>query len=150
MQLDEFDQSILKIVQENNLRTHGDIGEAVGLSASAVRRRLNILRENGVIEKDVSLLKRELFGVTLIVTVSFHHETLETYAAFEAQMQTLDEVMQCYHTSGSSDYTIIVQVPSLEMYENWAKKELMSNEHIRRYDTIVVWSCKKFKTAVSV
>ena len=56
--------------------------------------------------------------------------------------------MQSYHVSGATDYILIVQGPSLQWYEDWAKENIMSIGAIQRHDTAVVWSCKKFETAL--
>jgi Lrp/AsnC family leucine-responsive transcriptional regulator len=146
--LDDFDRAILKIAQQDNQFSHAAIGERVGLSASAVRRRLGILRRSGVIARDVAILDPGAFGVTLIVTVSFAIESLDIYATFERAMQSLPNVRQCYHVAGDNDYVLVVQAPTLPFYEEWAKQHIMSNDAIRRYDTVVVWSCKKFETAI--
>lgn len=148
--LDDFDRRLLRLVQRDNQLTHAEIGDQVGLSASAVRRRLKILRDEGHIERDVSLLRQDEFGVRLIVTVSFQNESIETFDAFDKQIADTPEILQGYHTSGSVDYILIVQGPSLQWYEEWGKQAFMSNPDIRRYDTHVVWSCKKFETALPV
>lgn len=146
-ELDPFDRGILRIVQSDNQLSHAAIGEQVGLSASAVRRRLAALRAAGVIERDVSVLSGRTTGITLIVSLNFAYETPALYAAFDDQMRALPEVTQCYHVAGAVDYILVVAAPSLEWYEEWSKAQFMANEAIARYDTTVVWSCKKFETA---
>ena len=47
--VDETDGRILGLLQQNARRTFGDIGRAVGLSASAVKRRIDRLEALGVI-----------------------------------------------------------------------------------------------------
>ncbi|MBA3070259.1 MAG: Lrp/AsnC family transcriptional regulator [Hyphomonas sp.] len=147
---DAFDRAILEIVQRNNQVTHAVIGDQVGLSGSAVRRRLARLRAAGVIRKDVALLDLDQLGVSLVVSVTFDTETPEIYAAFEQQVAGLPEVQQCYHIAGDQDFLLIVHAPSLQYFEEWAKAQFMRNEAIRRYSTTVIWSCKKFETAVPV
>ncbi|KCZ83808.1 Lrp/AsnC family transcriptional regulator [Hyphomonas jannaschiana] len=146
--LDSFDRHILRIVQQDNQMTHAEIGAEVGLSLSAVRRRLNRLRQDGVIAKDVSLLSQDGLGVRLIVAVTFEREIPEAIDAFVADMRETPEVLQVYHVSGPLDYILVVQGPSLQWYEAWGKTVLMTNPNIRRYDTHVVWSCQKFETAL--
>lgn len=146
--IDDFDRQVLRIVQRDNQRTHADIGEVVGLSASAVRRRLKLLRESGFIEKDVALLRPDGIGVRLIVMIAFNKESIETFDSFDEQIHTTPEILQGYHISGSTDYCLVIQGPSLEWYEDWGKQAFMSNPDIRRYDSYVVWSCKKFETAI--
>ncbi len=150
MQLDGFDRAILEIVQQDNQLTHSQIGERVGLSNSAVRRRLNLLRDAGVIARDVSILNADQFGVTLIVSVTFAEDSPQAYSDFDAKMVANPHVKQVYHVSGTTDYVLIVQGPSLSWYEEWAKQTLMGDSNLRRHDTSVVYSCKKFETGIEL
>ncbi|MEM7707241.1 MAG: Lrp/AsnC family transcriptional regulator [Pseudomonadota bacterium] len=147
--MDDFDHKILSLIQQNNLLTHNQIGEHIGLSPSAVRRRLGELRKRGVVIADVARVHPDDFGVTLIVTVSFGEETPATYDEFDRQMRDLAPVKQSYHVAGSNDYVVIVHGPSLRWFEQWGRDVFMSNPAIRRYSTSVVWSCKKFETAIA-
>ncbi len=147
IQLDDFDHAILDVVQQNNQKTHSEIGSDVGLSNSAVRRRLKALRDRGIIAKDVSVLADDGFGITAIIDVSFVVDTPEASAAFDERMRADDAVKQIYHVSGQTDYVLIVQSPSLAWYEDWAKAALMSDVNLKRHDTRLVYSCKKFETA---
>jgi len=146
--LDSFDRRILNIVQHSTNLTHGQIGERIGLSSSAVRRRLNSLRENNIIEKEVAIVKQIGKGVRFIVTITFGNESIEAFQAFDQQILETPEILQGYHVSGTEDYVLIVHAPSLEWYEEWGKKTFMKNPAIQRYDTRVIWSCKKFETAI--
>ncbi|WP_395376606.1 Lrp/AsnC family transcriptional regulator [Marinicella sp. W31] len=148
--MNKFDKAILTLVQRNNQLTHSEIGEQVGLSNSAVRRRLSDLRKSKIIEQDVSILKPDHTGVIFIVTVSFAVDTPEGYAEFDVLMKSLPHVKQSYHISGIQDYVLIVHGPSLQWYEDWAKKHLMTNTNLKRHDTSIVYSCKKFETAIEI
>ncbi|MEM1125036.1 MAG: Lrp/AsnC family transcriptional regulator [Bacteroidota bacterium] len=146
--IDAIDRAILALVQVNNQRTHHEIGEAVGLSASSVRRRLKALRARGIIEADVSILAPRAAGIQVVVTVSFGRESVEGDEAFRERIRAAPEVSQCYAISGDVDYVLIVHAPDLASYEAWGKRVLMADPTIRRYDTRVVWSRVKFETAL--
>ena len=148
--LDDFDRRILNLAQANNQRTHADIGNEIGLSTSSVRRRLARLRADGIIVRDAARLDADAHGVTLIVSVSFREEAPQTYSAFDTQMRSEAPVKQSYHVAGDEDYILIVHGPSLKWYEEWSKRVLMSNAAIRRYSSTVVWTCKKFETAIEL
>jgi Lrp/AsnC family leucine-responsive transcriptional regulator len=47
--LDDTDRRILELLQQDARRTYGDIGDHVGLSAPAVKRRVDRLESSGVI-----------------------------------------------------------------------------------------------------
>ena len=148
--LDSFDKRILEIVQQDNQLTHAQIGTEVGLSSSAVRRRLGVLRSTGVIARDVSILAPSEANVRLIVTITFAKESIEAYQALEEQIKSAPEILQAYHVAGTEDYVLFVVGPSLQWYEDWSRQAFMSNPAIHRYDSRVVWSCTKFETAVPV
>ena len=149
MNLDRFDRAILDIVQQDNQRSHADIGEAVNLSASSVRRRLTTMRKSGVIMADVSIMDTSKLGLTFITTVAFEREDLEAYGAFRAQMNEEPAVSQCYAVSGDSDFVLIVHAKTPEAYESWGYETLMANPMIRRYSTSIVWSRSKFTTRIA-
>ena len=148
--LDGFDRLILEIVQRDTTLTKAEIGDAVGLSASAVRRRLNTLRDDNVIEKEVAILGAMEIGVRLIVTITFENESIEVFEALDQLILNTPEIVQGYHVSGPEDYILFVHGPNIEWYEEWGKQTFMTNAAIRRYDTRVIWSCKKFETAIQL
>ena len=146
--LDRFDHAILGLMQQSNLQSHDEIGLRVGLSASAVRRRLKLLRGAGVISADVSVVDPVKVGISVIVSIRFEKESHETYEAFKSQMKALPEIAQCYTVSGEVDFIIVGHFPDLPSYEIWIGKYLLSNPSIARSDTNIVYSRVKFSTAV--
>ena len=148
--MDGFDRKILNLVQENNLQTHQSIGNKVGLSASAVRKRLLALRESGIIAADVSLLRPDTSQVQIVVTVIFQDASTEAHDHFESLIQSTPQIMQAYHVSGEEDYIIILHCPSLDWYEKWNLTALVANPFIRSFNSRVVWSRKKYATAQPV
>src|SRR5438552_278616 len=74
--LDRIDIGILQAVQQNNRLTSEELGERVGLSATACQRRLKRLRAEGVIESDISVISPKAVGrpVSMLVLVSLERE----------------------------------------------------------------------------
>ena len=63
--LDTTDRRILELLRENSRRTFGDIGTQVGLSAPAVKRRIDRLEESGVIRGYTTLVDHAKLGRSL-------------------------------------------------------------------------------------
>jgi len=150
IKLDDFDRQILNLIQGNADRTHAEIGAEIGLSSSAVRRRIRLLKESELIESQIVILDADELGVTIIVDVSFENETPKIYSDFEEQMIAIDVVQQCYHVAGDTDFILVVHCPNLQWYEQWSKDKLMTNVNIRRYSSRVVWARKKFSPMVKL
>lgn len=148
--LDSFDHAILHIVQQDNQRTHAQLGEEIGLSPSSVRRRLARLRRAGVIRQDVALLDPDSVGISVIVIVTFQQESTESVQAFRQRMIDAPAVSQCYSVAGAVDYVLVVHAADLASYEAWSTEALMDDPAIRRYDTHIVWSRVKYTTALPV
>ncbi|WP_306016841.1 Lrp/AsnC family transcriptional regulator [Oceanicaulis sp. MMSF_3324] len=148
--LDAQDRAILAIVQRDNRLSNQAIAEQVNLSETAVRRRLTRLRSEGVIQSDVVVLDRSRLGQTLIVAVTFHDDTPETYERFRIVMAEDPQVTTLYSVAGETDFILHVHAPSLEAYESWAEASLLSDPTVRRYETTVVLSTIKFTTKVPV
>ena len=57
--LDKLDRHILQLLQKNGRETYDVIGSQIGLSPSAVLRRVKRLEETGVIDCYVALVRPE-------------------------------------------------------------------------------------------
>ena len=63
--LDKLDRAILRSLQRNGRETYDVVGEQVGLSPSAVLRRVKRLEDAGVIARYVALVTPEAVGLSL-------------------------------------------------------------------------------------
>lgn len=138
--LDEYDKKLLQFMQENNKMTTQELGDLVNLSSSAVQRRLTRLRENKIIEADVSIIAPSVLGltVTCIVDIILADGNSKALEKFKASMRKCPEVMQCYFVTGTYDFVIIVNAENMQHYESFAKKWLMDNPNVKHFYTHVI------------
>ena len=89
MELDAFDRRLLDAVQEDNRRTGEELGDLVGLSPAGCLHRLQRLRSNGAIEREVAILDTKLAGprLTLIVLVTLQCEGFDLNDGFSRAMR---------------------------------------------------------------
>lgn len=148
MPIDRLDARILDMLQTDCTLAHARIGEKVGLSGSAVRRRIARLRKSGVIAREIAILSDAAVkgGVTIVVTMAFGQESPSVYAAFKKAMRADPAVLQCYSTSGQFDFVLMVTASSPEDYEDWGQAVLGAHPAIKRFDSFVVWSTVKHTT----
>ena len=67
--LDETDRLILRELQQNARLSAEELGERVGVSRSSAQRRLQTLRESGVIEKEIAVVSTRLVDATMTFIV---------------------------------------------------------------------------------
>lgn len=147
--LDVFDHKLLAIVQRDNQQTHQVLGETVGLSPSAVRRRLNWLRASGIIVADVAIVEPSKLGVSVIISVRMAEESRASYAAFKTRMIADPQISQCYTVAGPTDFMLVGHFENLARYEAWIDANILSDSKITRSDTAVIYSRIKFNLAVA-
>ena len=138
--LDEYDKKLLQLLQVNNRMSAQELGDAINLSASAVQRRLAKLREDKIIEADVSIISPIIFGYTITCVVDIILEVGNSAATenFKESMRKCNEVIHCYFVTGTYDFVIIVHAKDMQHFELFAKEKLMDNPNIKHFYTHVV------------
>jgi Lrp/AsnC family transcriptional regulator, leucine-responsive regulatory protein len=152
MQLDEYDKHLLRQLQLNNKMTAEELGELVNLSGSAVQRRLKRLRDDKMIEADVSIVSPLAFGIGISCVVDVILEVGNSKAIddFKTEMQLCVEVMQCYYVTGTYDFVLIINAVDMRHYEDFSKKYLMDNPNIKHFYTHVVMDKVKVGYSINI
>ncbi|MES2675732.1 MAG: Lrp/AsnC family transcriptional regulator [Pseudomonadota bacterium] len=127
VELDEYDRKILRALQENADFSMADLGSLVGLSHTPCWRRLKRLEAEGVIRSKVTLLDAKKIDLSVrvhaFVTAKNHDE--EALSTFEAAVQLIPEIMECYSTSGDKDYILQIVTNSVDDYDQLLRKTLL-------------------------
>jgi len=146
--LDTSDQRILNEVQCDLRRSPEDIAEAAGISVSSYRRRLKRLRDAGIIEREVAIVKAGRLGIEVIVMVSLNEERGAAYDRLKRTYRASPHVTQCYSVTGDADLILHVQMPDMASFESWIEANIIEDPAIKRCTSHVVYSRVKFDTAV--
>ena len=147
--LDEFDHRLLDLLQRDAARTLTALGEAVGLSASAVQRRLKQYRAHGLLREIAVLDPAALPATTLAaVLVTMERDTQRLHAAFRGRMRAAPEVQQCYALAGEWDYLVLLVASSVANYRETAERLFVDEGNVKRYDTRLVFDVVKLGLAL--
>ncbi|MFE5096270.1 Lrp/AsnC family transcriptional regulator [Streptomyces sp. NPDC056638] len=113
--LDEIDALLLDLLQHEAGHTLHDLGEQVGLSPSAVQRRIARYRKDGLITRQVAVLDAHRFGSTVLaaVLVTLDQQSFEHHRAFSKRMRSDSQVQQCYRVAGPWDYVVVLAARSM-------------------------------------
>ena len=142
--LDKLDRAILRCLQHNGRETYEVIGEQVGLSPSAVLRRVKRLEESGVIDRYVALVRPEAVGLGLTaylnVRLEKHTETHKRNPmdVFRASVQTWPEVVECASLTGEMDYLLRVVVADMAHYSRFIMDTLLKHPSVQDCKTSFV------------
>lgn len=152
--LDKLDTAILRRLQEDGRETYDLIGAQVGLSASAVLRRVKRLEESGVIERYVALVRPEAVGLGLTAYINVRLEKhTEVHKRnpmdlFRASVQTWPEVVECAALTGEMDFLLRVLFQDMAHYSRFMMDTLLRHPSVQDCKTSFVMDRLKATTAV--
>jgi len=154
--LDKLDKAILRALQLNGRETYDVIGEQVGLSPSAVLRRVKRLEDAGVIDRYVALVRPEAVGLGLTAYINVRLEKhTETHKrnpmdVFRASVQGWPEVVECAVLTGDMDFLLRVVVQDMAHYSRFIMDTLLKHPSVQDCKTSFVLDSVKATTAMPV
>jgi DNA-binding Lrp family transcriptional regulator len=102
VEIDAIDRKIVAQLREDARRSFREIGLAVGLSAPAVKRRVDRLVQRGVVTGTTATLDPERLGWTTRAIVALFCEGRMTAAEVRAAVSTHPEVAAAYTVAGEA------------------------------------------------
>lgn len=137
--LDRFDRRLLTLVQQDAARTAEALAEQVGLSASAVQRRLKRLRETGVILGEIAVVDPLKMGKPnfFLAALEIERERPELIARLRQWMATEEQIQQVYYVTGTADFVLVVVAPDVGAYDALMCRLMADNPNVRRFTTNV-------------
>lgn len=152
MPLDDRDRRILTLLQQDCRVSNAELADAVGMSASALWRRVRSLEESGVIERYGAQVvpSRMGLGFHAIVHVQLTRHDRDRTDAFIAAVQGRPEVQECYATTGQSDYHLRVLCRDLAAFNRFLEDFLFRQPAVASAQTNVVLRTVKRNSPVTV
>lgn len=138
-QLDLLDRKILAIVQKDSQMNAELIAERVGLSTSAVQRRLRRLRQDKVITAEVAVVNNEAVGRSMTFLAGLEiRENYESLPHLRRWAEQHPEVQQIYYVTGNVDLIMIITAENMKEYDAITERLMGDNPQILRITTNVV------------
>ena len=151
-QIDRLDRALLSAVQRDASLTHDQLSQLVGLSPSAIQRRLRRLEATDVIERRIAVLDPERLGqgAMFVVGVEVERERPELVQPLRSWLRREPAVQQAYYVTGTADYVLIIVAPDIAEFDALMSRMMMHNPNVRRFTTQVVMSSVKRGLAVPI
>ena len=112
------DRRILAELQRDSRLTNQELADKVGMSSSAMWRRVKSLEEEGVILRYAAIVdpKKAGFGLASMVHVSLARHEQKNVEHFIHEVLQHPEVLECFATSGEADFHLRVVVEDIDAY----------------------------------
>jgi DNA-binding Lrp family transcriptional regulator len=116
--MDNIDRKILDLLRQNSRAGYGDIGGVVGLSASAVKRRVDRLVADGVIRGFTIKVDPAVDGMATEAYVELFCRGTVAPDELRRILSAVPEVVDAGTVTGSADAIVHIRsrdIPSLEL-----------------------------------
>ncbi|AFY21347.1 MULTISPECIES: Lrp/AsnC family transcriptional regulator [unclassified Pseudomonas] len=134
LQLDRTDRAILKALQRDASISNVALAEKVKLSPPACLRRVDRLKQAGLIKAIVALLDTEALdaGMVVLIGVVLDRSTPESFAAFEAAAQKVSGCMECHVVTGEFDYFMLLRTKDSQSFNRLHADQLLYLPGVRQ------------------
>jgi len=150
MKFSVTDYRLLEAIQSNMTLSQIDLAQRSGMSRTSVWRRIRELEAAGVIESRVALLNPKALGlqihVLLSVTMVEHSDAVRQ--SFEAHVEGLREVMECYSVSGDRDYVLQIISADMESYNKFLNSKILHHPSVHSASSSFALRRVKYTTAL--
>lgn len=137
--MDHIDRRIIALLQENAKRTFADIGGDVGLSSTAVKRRVDRLQGDGVIVGYGARVDPRALGEGIEALIEVYCADRIAPADVGRSLFGLEQVVSAFTVSGEADAVIRARVPSIADLERFVET-LRRDPNVLRTKTLIVLS----------
>ena len=150
--LDATDRRILAALQKDASITNADLSEQVNLSPSACHRRVQRLKDEGVIAAYVALLNPRKMGrpTTVFVEITLQSQAEDLLDAFEREVAKIPDILECHLMAGTADYLIKIMAEDTEDFARIHRRYLARLPGVRQMQSSFALRTVVQTTALSV
>jgi Lrp/AsnC family transcriptional regulator, leucine-responsive regulatory protein len=143
--LDGFDLKLLSELQHDSALTSEKLAQKVGLSPSAVHRRVRRLEQTGVVERRIGIVDPAKVGRSafFVAAVEVDRERPELVQKLRDWMRSEPAVQQAYYVTGTADYMLLVTARDIAEFDRLMSDMMVANPNVRRFTTNVVMGTVK-------
>ncbi len=146
--IDQTDRRILQLLQTIPGVNAAAIGERIGLSQSACWRRIQRLRDQGVIKDHPVILDPEKVGLSTMVfaQVKLTSHGRSNLTDFADEVRKYPEVLDCYVVLGNIDFLLRIVAEDIKGYERFIYEKLSQLPGVQEVNSSIALSEIKHTT----
>ena len=138
--IDRIDRNILKALQADASITNAALSERVHLSPAATLRRVEKLKESGLIAKIVAVLDPAKVDMTtlVIIGVVLDRSAPSDFGAFETAAKGIPGCLECHLVAGEFDYFLVLRTRDIADFNRLHAEAIISLPGVRQIRTFFV------------
>jgi DNA-binding Lrp family transcriptional regulator len=109
LRIDDIDHKILALLVDNGRESYAALGQAVGLSTAATKRRVDRLRAEGVIRRYTAEVEPAALGWSMEAFVELYCDGQVPPSRMREMVATIPEAVEAYTVTGEADGILLVR-----------------------------------------
>lgn len=138
--IDETDSKILHLLQRNSQLTVKELAARIHLSPTPTFERQKRLEREGYIQRYSAVVDPQKLGYSVIVlcNIKLKQHTHDYIQQFMDTVQNIDQITECYNTTGDYDFLIKVYAHDMKEYQDFMLNILGKTECIGSLNSVIV------------
>lgn len=150
--LDDVDIRILRELQQNSQLTVKELAAKINLSPSPTFERQKRLERDGYIKRYMAVVDAEKVGngILVLCNIRLKQHTEAMIQHFMDTVQSIEEITECFNTSGDYDFLIKVYTRDMKAYQQFMQHTLGTIDCIGSLHSVFVIDETKNTRGVSI
>ena len=137
--LDHIDKQIISILQQEGRDSASHIAIEIGMSVPAVTDRIRKLQDASVITGFQAIIDPRMIGLDVSALITIISESSEHYTEVVEFAKNLEEVIQCFTTTGNGSHVLIIQTKNTRSLETLLR-QIQAWPGVMRTETQIILS----------
>lgn len=136
---DSLDRKLVAELLKDAWQTYVSLGDKVGLSASAVQRRVERLKRQGVLKGARAVVSEEANArpLKIFLLLELVGDTKADLDRLSALLRGFAGFANAYVTIGATDVVVELDCQSMEEFQTWSMSALNGDANVRHCTTLV-------------
>ena len=137
--MDSIDHQVIGCLLKDGRATYAEIGDVVGLSAPAVKRRVDRLLQSGAVKGFTAVVDPTALGWTTEAYVELYCKGTVAPAELRRTLERIPEVVGACTVSGAADALLHMLAADISHLEK-AIERVRGNAHVDHTESVIVLS----------
>ena len=140
--LDSIDKQILSILKSNARNSVSNIADEINLSAPATSDRIKKMEDMDIIIGYKTVIDPHKVGLDILALITIISESSADYEKIISYANQVDEIVECFATTGRGSHILIVQTKDSQSLEQLLRT-IQSWPNVMRTETQIILSANK-------
>ncbi|PJG83334.1 transcriptional regulator AsnC [Caviibacterium pharyngocola] len=135
--IDVLDRQILEVLSSDVKKSYAEMAKMFNVSTGTIHIRIEKLRQAGVIQEMTIKLDERKLGFDVCSFIGITLKRAKDYGGVIKQLESIDEVIEAYYTTGTYGIFIKVMTHSMEELHQVLTRKIQAIDEIQSTETLV-------------